>query len=136
MEDLPDHGHRHDYGGNPGEDGPSNEIGAEDGAMPHRLDGHGEDEGYHCMDGDHDRNDENGHKWDGLVEQVTLSLRSPVTQGEDLIKPFSFLAKIPQKRNVWNQSEIKADGTDREVGGNTYDIPQQGRSEMGIPNDV
>ena len=65
-----------------------------------------------------------------------MPFRSPITQGEDLIKPFSLLAEIPEEGEVRNEGEIKTDGTNREVGGNTYDIPEEGRSEMGISNNV
>jgi len=66
MIESPDQGHRQDEGGNPRKDGARDEVGTEDSAVPHGLDGHGKDKGYDGVDGYSDRNDKNGHERDGL----------------------------------------------------------------------
>src|SRR5208337_3323359 len=51
-----DYIHGYDETGNPREDGAGDEVRAEDGAVPHRLNGHGENEGDDRVDGDGDWN--------------------------------------------------------------------------------
>ncbi len=47
--------HRQNERGDPREDGARDEVRAEDGAVPHGLNGHGKDKGYDGVDGDRDR---------------------------------------------------------------------------------
>ncbi len=61
-----DYIHGYDEPGYPREDGAGDEVGAEDGAVPHRLNGHGEDKGHDRVDGDSDWNHQNGHEGDPL----------------------------------------------------------------------
>src|SRR6266542_5417859 len=55
--DLPDDGHGDDDRGDAGEDRPDHEVGTEDGGVPHRLHGHGEDPRHYFF---HEYGDDHG----------------------------------------------------------------------------
>ncbi len=59
--DPADQGHRHDQRRDPREDRPDDEVGAEDRAVPHRLDRHGEDEADDRVNRDGDGDDHDRH---------------------------------------------------------------------------
>ena len=132
MVDLPDHVHGHDEGGDSGKDGACDEVGAEDGAVPHGLNRHGEDEGNDRMDGDRNGDDKDGHEGDPLFEETMLSLRPCPAEGKDPVKPLPFSAVIPQEGDIRNQGQEKIDRAGGEINGDARNVPEQRGSKLRV----
>jgi len=121
---LADKIHSDNKGGGTGEDSTNNKVWAEDGTVPHRLDGHGEHEGDYGMDGDSDGNDGDSHDKDKDIEAFLLFWGTLKANGEDLIKPFWPLTTVSQDSNIRDQSKIKEKRTCTEVDTYRSDIPE------------
>ena len=75
MINLTKYHHDDDDTRHPRKDGTHHEVRAEDGAVPHGLNGHGKDKRHDRVNGDHDRDNKNRHGTDRFFEDTVLSLR-------------------------------------------------------------
>src|SRR3990170_5189676 len=133
--------HHRDDGGDSGEDGPYDKVGPEDGAVPARAQGHGEDPGDHCVNRDSDGNDEDHHDADGPVQAPPLLRRVPPPQGEDRVElPAQPGGRPPQpvpgQGDVGDQRQVEIDEAAGDVGADGDDVPEDGGAQAAVEEDV
>src|SRR3990172_13390819 len=104
--------------------------------MPPGLDGHGEDEGDNGMDGYRDRDHEDRHNGDGPLQTPVLLLCSRPSKGEQPVEPTAFRHAIPKKGDIRDHWEVEVDRAGRQIHGDAHDIPEQGGSQITVPNDI
>src|SRR5450756_1749180 len=107
---LPDDGHRDEDPRDAGEDRPDHEVGPEDGGVPHRLDRHGEDPGHDRVHADGDRDHDDGHHRDRLVQKPVLLWRARPAEGQRLVEPPPARHAVSENRDVGDQRKVQVDG--------------------------
>ena len=104
---------------------PENEVGAEDAAVPQRLDRHAEHPGHNRVHGDGNRQDDERHDPDPAVEDALLALGSVPAEGERTVEPAHLWETVATDRDVRNQREIQVDRGRHQIGGDRTDVPEQ-----------
>jgi len=129
--------HRQDQRGNSGEDRAGHEVGTEDRRMPHRLDGHREDEGDDRVYRHRDRDDHHRHHGDERLEKSALPLGAAPTQGQHPVESAAQpRGVLTQDGDVGDQRKKEVDARRGEVGGDARHVPEQGRLEAAVLEHV
>ena len=134
--DPADQRHGDDQRRDAGENRADDEIRTEDGAMPHRLDGHGEHEAHHRVHGHGDGDDDDGHHADQGLKHAVLFRSSRPAQGEESIEPVPLIGMIAQNGNVGDQRQVQIECAHRQIHCDAAHVPQQGRLKPSVCDHV
>lgn len=128
--------HCHNQCRNPGKYGPGDEIGPEDGAVPHGLDGHGKDIRNDRMDGNRNHDHKDRQERNTPIQSTMLMGSAAPVKREHLIEPLRLKSTIPQNSDIGNHAYVKKEGAGSDIDPDTYDIPHEGGLELRIPKKV
>ena len=88
------------------------------------------------MDADGDRDHDDRHRGDGSVEKAPLAGGPGPAEGQGTIEPSPARQMVAQDRDVGDERQVEVDRAGRQIGRDRSDVPQQGRSEVAVPQDV
>ena len=132
VQELAQQRHGQDQGGDAAEDGADDEVGSEDGGVPHGHQRHGEVPGDDGVHRDGDRNNGDGHDMHGDFKPLPLPRRALPSQRQHAV---DLLAQagggVANSGEVGDGGQIQEGSAAGEIGGDGEEVPGQRRAEIG-----